>query len=403
MTSLHTSGNQIVDASGNTVRLLGVSWFGLETPTLAPHGLDRRNYQDMLSQVKQLGLNTIRLPFSNDLFRPLRQPTGINFSLNPDLQGLTGLGVLDKIVEGAGRAGLGIVLDHHRSDAGSGPNSNGLWYTDTCPETRWVEDWTMLAARYAGNPTVLGADLNNEPHGPATWGSDDKATDWRLAAERAGNAILAVSPNWLIFVEGIEKARSGYTWWGGNLSNASQFPIRLDLAARLVYSPHDYPASIYNQPWFASPNYPANLPAVWDRNWGYLFRENIAPVWLGEFGSKLTTKSDKQWLSQLVCYLDSGARSAPVAGKQGVSWAWWAWGPDSADTGGILNDDWNTVNPQKLNCLGLGGRLDTDSEFSVPSSIRHDRIIPIACDKRSHGTVTAGGHAATARLLARES
>jgi endoglucanase len=49
----------------------------------------------------------------------------------------------------------------------------------------------MLARRYKGNPAVVGADLSNEPHGAATWGDDNLATDWRLAAERGGNAILA--------------------------------------------------------------------------------------------------------------------------------------------------------------------------------------------------------------------
>ena len=59
-------------------------------------------------------------------------------------------------------------------------------------------DWKMLAQRYAGNTTVIGADLHNEPHAEGTnpaatgacWGCGDTARDWRLAAERAGNAIL---------------------------------------------------------------------------------------------------------------------------------------------------------------------------------------------------------------------
>ena len=37
----------------------------------------------------------------------------------------------------------------------------------------------------------VSTDLHNEPHGPATWGDGNTANDWRLAAERAGNAILA--------------------------------------------------------------------------------------------------------------------------------------------------------------------------------------------------------------------
>ena len=47
-------------------------------------------------------------------------------------------------------------------------------------------------------------DLHNEPHDPACWGCGDTTIDWRLAAERAGNAVLGVNPNLLIFVEGIQ-------------------------------------------------------------------------------------------------------------------------------------------------------------------------------------------------------
>jgi endoglucanase len=31
----------------------------------------------------------------------------------------------------------------------------------------------------------------------ATWGTGDVSTDWDLAAQRAGNAILDVNPEWL--------------------------------------------------------------------------------------------------------------------------------------------------------------------------------------------------------------
>ena len=39
MTFFHTSGNQIVDANGNPVRIAGVNWFGFETTTYVAHGL----------------------------------------------------------------------------------------------------------------------------------------------------------------------------------------------------------------------------------------------------------------------------------------------------------------------------------------------------------------------------
>ncbi|HEU5119259.1 MAG TPA: cellulase family glycosylhydrolase, partial [Isosphaeraceae bacterium] len=252
---LHTQGNQILDSTGSVVKLAGVNWFGFESSNYAPHGLWTRSYQSMMDQMKSLGFNTIRLPYSDQLFDPGSTPNGIDFSKNPDLQGLNGLGIMDRIVAYAGQIGMKIFLDHHRSDAGAGTEGSGLWYTAAYPESRWISDWTMLAQHYANNPTVIGADLHNEPHGPADWGNGD-ANDWRLAAERAGNAILAVNPNWLIIVEGVESGSSGNDWWGGNLSNAGAFPVQLNIANRVVYSPHDYPASVYPQSWFSDPSYP---------------------------------------------------------------------------------------------------------------------------------------------------
>lgn len=350
----HTLGNQIVDANNQVVRIAGVNWFGMESDTFAPHGLWARGYKEMMDQMKQSGFNTIRLPFSNQLFDAGSTPNGINFAKNPDLQGLNGLGILDRIVAYAGQIGMRIILDHHRSSAGAGAEGSGLWYTSAYPESRWINDWKMLATRYAGNPTVIGADLHNEPHGPATWGTGG-VNDWRLAAERAGNAILAVNPNWLIVVGGVETGPSGNYWWGGNLSSAGAYPVRLDVPGRLVYSPHDYPASIYPQSWFSSPNYPNNLFEVWDRNWGYLFRQGIAPILLGEFGSKLETTSDRQWLDKMIVYLggdlNGDGTSDLAAGQVGASWTWWSWNPNSSDTGGILADDWTTVRQDKVDKL----------------------------------------------------
>ena len=41
-------------------------------------------------------------------------------------------------------------------------------------------------------------------------------------------------------------------------------PVRLAVAGRLVYSPHDYPASVFPQSYFSAADYPSNLYDVWD-------------------------------------------------------------------------------------------------------------------------------------------
>ena len=50
------------------MRIAGVSWFGLETNDFAPHGLWSRGYKSMMDQMKATGFNTIRLPYSDQLF-----------------------------------------------------------------------------------------------------------------------------------------------------------------------------------------------------------------------------------------------------------------------------------------------------------------------------------------------
>jgi aryl-phospho-beta-D-glucosidase BglC (GH1 family) len=392
-----TDGNQIVDINGNPVRIAAVSWFGFETTTYVVDGLWARNYKDMMNQMVQLGFNTIRIPYSEDIFNPANVPNSIDYSLNPDLQGLSSLQILDKIVDYAGQMGLRIILDEHSAMAGDAANEQ-LWYipgSTVYTQQAWINDWVTLAKRYAGNPTVIGADLHNEPHGIATWGDGNPATDWRMAAEAAGNAILTVNPHWLIIVEGIQTYNGQSDWWGGNLMGAGQYPVVLTVANRVVYSPHDYPESVSNQPWFSAANYPNNLPAVWNQFWGYLYRDNIAPIWLGEFGSELQTASDQQWYQQITSYL--GDTTGAPAGGAGMSWSWWSWNPNSGDTGGILQNDWTTVNENKMQGLipieftlpAAGGPGTATAVFTVTLSAPSTQTVTVAFST-ANGTAVAG-------------
>jgi endoglucanase len=330
---LHVAGAQIVDDHGTPVRLTGINWFGLETSYNAPHGLWQRSMTSMLDQIKALGFNVIRVPFSSQLFDAGSMPGWLDLAQNPALAGKTGAEVLDILITQAGNRDLRIILDRHRPDSAA---QSELWYTPAYSESRWIQDWVNLARRYKANPTVVAFDLHNEPHGQATWGDGNLATDWRLAAERAGNAILAVDPDALIIVEGIEVAANNWYWWGGNLRAAMTAPVELAVPNHVIYSPHDYPASVYAQPWFSAPDYPSNLAALWDATWGNLAA--TAPVLVGEFGTKLATAADRQWLDSLTRYM----------GRRGVSFTFWSLNADSGDTGGILADDWVTVNRDKL-------------------------------------------------------
>jgi endoglucanase len=369
----HTSGSKILDANGQQVKIAGINWFGFETGNYVLHGLWSRDYRDVLDQIKSLGYNTIRLPYSNQLFdsgsvansisnAPTPAwPNGMNLPLmvNGVQNGtpLKPLQIMDEIIRYGGSIGLRFVLDRHRPDSGG---QSALWYTSAYSESRWISDWTMLASHYAGNTAVVGADLHNEPHhvqgNPAAsscWGCGTTTNDWRLAAQRAGNAILAVNPNWLIVVEGVDcfgpggatepSAGADCTWWGGMLTGAQTFPVTLNVANRVVYSPHEYDNGVFNQTWFSDPTFPNNMNALYDKWWGYLHKNNIAPVMVGEFGSLLNDSQDGVWLSHLMSYMGSGAT--------GMSWTFWCLNPNSGDTNGILLGDWITVDTVKQGYL----------------------------------------------------
>ncbi len=391
---LHTSGNQILDSQGKPVQISGVNWFGAEGSNGVPDGLWTRNYKDMIDQMSAQGFNTIRIPYSSQMLHTSSAPSGINYAANPDLQGLSGLQVLDQIVNYAGQDGMRVILDHHRSTAGAGTSENGLWYNAQYTEDQWVSDWQMLATRYKNNPTVIGFDLHNEPYN-GTWGGGG-ANDWARAAERAGNAVLAVNPDLLVFVEGVGSYQGDSYWWGGELKGVKDRPIVLNVANHLVYSPHDYPNSVYPQPWFQGTNFGAGLPAEFRQEWGYIYENNIAPIYLGEFGTKLTDPKDSVWFEAITSYLsgdfdNNGTIDIP-AGTEDMSWTYWSWNPNSGDTGGILADDWTTINQNKMAYLTpiefTGGSATSLASFTVSLNTPAAQTVTVQYST-SPGTATA--------------
>ncbi|NYZ22416.1 cellulase family glycosylhydrolase [Azospirillum oleiclasticum] len=353
---LSTRGNQIIDSSGKAVKLTGVNWFGGEGYAFVPNGLWADSYQGHMDKMKDLGFNLIRLPYSDAMLDNGRSPNGgIDYSLNPDLRGLTSLQVFDKIIEYADKIGMKIMLDHHRSGDGASANENGLWYTDQYPESVMIKNWQMLAERYADNPSVVAADLHNEPHGAATWGDGNRATDWAAAAERIGNAIQKVNPDLLLMVEGIEIYQNNWDWWGGNLMGAKDEGIDFNVDNKLVYAPHSYGPGLYQMSWFNTGDFPNNLPAKLTESFGHLFKDNIAPILIGEFGGRFDDAQERAWINKFVQYVNgdldgNGSKDIP-AGDQGMSWTYWSWNPNSGDTGGILNDDWTSVDYTKFNAI----------------------------------------------------
>jgi endoglucanase len=373
----HTSGNQIIDSNGQAVRLAGVNWYGFETPDFLAHGLWAQDYKTILNTIKSNGYNVIRIPFSNQMVESNPVPTNFTSfangaAANTALVGQTALADLDILIGYAGSIGLRVILDNHRSEAGSSNEASGLWYTGTYTQANWIADWQALATRYSGsqftfngNPTVIGVDLRNEPHSSGASGScwtGDTATNgcpvtltaqnWPVAAEAAGNAVLAINSHLLVFVEGNDCYNGICGWQGGNLMGVASHPVTLSIANQLVYSAHDYGPNLFQQPWFNSSTTPTSLTAIWNQYWGYISAGGIAPVWLGEFGTtnnstdieNTAAGSQGQWFQSLVAFLQT---------TTAIQWTYWAL--NGEDSYGLLDSNYDQTPPSALKQSLLAG------------------------------------------------
>lgn len=94
-------------------------------------------------------------------------------------------------------------------------------------------------------------------------------------------------------------------------------------------------------------------------------------MWVGEFGTTLQSTTDQKWLKALADYLRPTGRY----GADSFSWTFWSWNPNSGDTGGILKDDWTTVDTVKdgylasIKAPGFGGGSGTgDGDTQAPTA-----------------------------------
>lgn len=320
------------------VTLKGINWFGMETEVYAFHGLWSVSFKSILDFIQSNKFNAIRIPLSLEVVFGLDtvKCKSINTDVNPELNNVTPGQLLDKLVNECAKRSILVMPDIHRF-TGDGSITE-LWYDEKNPESKLIEAWKLIVRRYINNPNVFAVDIKNEPHGSATWGNSNPKTDWNKAAERIGNAILDINPKMLIFVEGVEQG----SWWGGSLSGVAKYPIKLKIPNKLVYSPHVYGPSVCVQKYFLDNDFPSNMKPIWDKDFGFIKNQSLGTVVIGEWGGKMTTENkDDVWQNALGDYIKENQ----------FDFFYWCLNPNSADTFGVLEEDWKTPSTKKLQLL----------------------------------------------------
>lgn len=364
---LHTDGKKILDKNGKEVWLTGVNWFGYNTGTNLFDGLWNSKLEPTVEAIADHGFNLIRVPMSAELLNQWSRgeypKANYNNAYNEKLNSMNSLEIWDYFLELAEQNGLKVMPDIHSAETNASGHNVNLWYTDKVKIEDFYHALEWLAERYADNDTIIAIDIKNEPHGKpseadnaAIWNNSTKNNNWKYVAETAASKILARNPNVLIMVEGTEiypkdlATNSDYhstdekdydfNWWGGNLRAVRDYPVNLGkYQNKLVYSPHDYGPTVFNQPWFDKDyNYDSLMKDCWKDNWFYIYEQNIAPLLIGEWGGFMT-EPNITWMTYM----------RQLIKKYRLNHTFWCLNANSGDTGGLLKDDFVTWDDEKYN------------------------------------------------------
>jgi endoglucanase len=366
---LSTSGRFIVDAHGRRVRLAGVNWYGASEDLGVAAGLDRTHRSTLARNIARHGFNSVRFPFSLWMTEQTAAVPDQYLAANRDLRGSTPMGVYDACVRALTDEGLIVIPNCHLLSYGwccSDTDGNGLWFNDTWPAARFIAIWQDIATRFADNHLVAAMDIKNEPRQATiggrvltpAWGTGG-STDFAAMYTEVGNLIHEINPHPLIICEGLKYA--------GDLTGVARHPVQLERPGKVVYSMHDYP-------WFhADGQSAASYAEEMNKAGGYILSEQIAPLWIGEFGndtgslanfgldptSRVGNAGTGGWWTNLQAW---------VTGAD-IDWCWWALNPTHAkgtlpgtsqllynwgdrEPYGLLAADWHEVgNPTVMKLL----------------------------------------------------
>jgi len=339
---LRTDRGQIVDSDGRKLLLRGFNVDALVAyPKDPPAPLDETD----ASLMQQAGFDVVRL--------------GIDWAQLEPVRGHFDQAYLDRVaslVAMLNRHHLYVVLDMHFRLGWSprfgysgapawatigAPNWNPLpqysWSPSLIPaaiasdmyfwlssdwKTDFYQAWKQVAARFKDSAGVAGYDIFNEAHPlPIPPRIFEKFYLWPMFRD-AIDAIGAVDPNHLFFVQGIL------------LLTLNTVVVHLK-APDVVYGTHLYEGSL--------------IPPFWNGDPTFLrqrFQQRVteaaqvpAPLWIGELGYDLTQKG-------ALSYADA---ALDAADDLGIGWAWWQWRENRY--WGIVDAGGELVNRQALRHL----------------------------------------------------
>jgi len=342
---LHTDGRYIKDVLGMAVVLRGVArgetsyCFGPDYQGWYKHHEVERDYD----KLKSLGVNIVRLGLNKYYWQ--------NHKTLPNIDGVVTeyVSLIDNIVAWCAVRDIYLILEYmydvdREADWSQSVKAQKVFVDPT----DWINWWVEVANRYKDQPNVMINPLNEPPsHGycPPPYNTREACSArWREIASMAIEAIRAVNPNVLIWVDpaGFVGSPLMYDFSGKPLP----YP-------NIVYNMHHYYHSDLGS--LVGKDYPPEPYAVdyWNGNlvvakqeyeqylinYGFKLLDENVPVAVTEIG---VWSEDNNWNIQIRDFYQ-------LSRKYGVSWMqwWWHgwWRADVCHDYHLLKNDWQTLSP----------------------------------------------------------
>ncbi|KAH8646768.1 glycoside hydrolase superfamily [Xylariales sp. PMI_506] len=385
------SGRWIADASGDIVTYAGVNWPG-HVDTMLPEGLQYQSVAAIVSQIKAMGMNSIRLTYAIEMVDQIEENDGADISIqtaftnalgqedgqaiyakvianNPSFgSNTTRLDVFDAVAAECANQEIYVHLDNHISQAGwcCSPLDGNSWWGDTYFSTsNWTRGLSYMANHGKQWPNLMSMSLRNELRQPLTnltlYSDSYNWEDWYTNVRLGADAIHAANPDVLIFLSGINSdttltpvVQAGTALAPGTgVFSTDDFSGYSD---KLVLELHNY-ADILGGPDLT------NCTALQDDLYTDGFQTllsndsdnvNVFPLVLTEWGfdqSNATTWEDT-FVTCLEAYLASQSAGFMIWTLSG-SYYIREGAQDADDTWGLLTHDWSSFRNQDFVTQGL--------------------------------------------------
>ncbi|KAF3064444.1 putative beta-galactanase protein [Daldinia childiae] len=369
---LVTSGRDIKNTRGQNVVYAGTNWPG-HGEVMIPDGLRYQSIETIVSKIKSVGMNAIRLTYAIQMIDEIYSNNGKDTTVkdsftkalgqtngpkvyseflakNPSFNdSTTRLQVFDAVAAECAKQNIFVHLDNHMSKAAwcCSTNDGNSWFGDRDYN---VENWTRGLSYMANHgknwPALTSMSLRNElrkPDSNPTLSSQSyNWRDWYTNIKKGTSAINSANPNLLIFLSGLDfdtyvtPVVQGTAFTpGSDKFKAADFQ---GYTNKLVLEIHNYQNSASNCNSLKSSLYNSGFQALHADDSKAV---NVFPVLLTEFGFDMTGSA---WQGTYATCI------ASYLAEQKAGWFIWVISgsyyirsgtQDFEETWGLLKHDWS--------------------------------------------------------------